>query len=315
MRFEQPMWLWLLLVAAALMVGYLVAQRRRSAYAVRFATLPMLEKVTPRRPGWRRHAPALAFLAAIVVLVIAIARPVADVKVPRERATVVVALDVSNSMAATDVSPSRLETAKNAAADFVRNLPEQFNVGLVSFSGSASVVTRPSTDHEATISAIDGLTMSAGTAIGDAVQTSLQSINSLDEQASEDPPPARVVLLSDGANTAGRPVDQAADAAAQAGVPVSTIAYGTPEGTVEIEDRTIRVPADTETMQSVAGTTSGSAYSAGSDAELRDVYSDLESSIGWTTEEREITTVVAGIALAAALLAGLASLLWFARLP
>jgi Ca-activated chloride channel family protein len=310
MRFEQPMWLWLLLVAAALVIGYVLAQRRRSAYAVRFATLPMLEKVVPRRPGWRRHAPALAFLAAIVVLVIAIARPVADVKVPREQATVVVALDVSNSMAATDVSPSRLEVAKQAAADFVRNLPEQFNVGLVTFARSASVVTPPSTDHEATISAIEGLRISAGTAIGDAVQTSVHSISSVDADA-----PGRVVLLSDGGNTAGQPVDQAAQAAAQAGVPVSTIAYGTPEGTVRLEGRTVRVPADTETLQTLAETTSGSSYSAGSDAELRDVYSDLESSIGWTTEEREITTLVAGIALAAALLAGLASLLWFARLP
>ncbi|HEY3089946.1 MAG TPA: VWA domain-containing protein [Actinomycetes bacterium] len=315
MRFEQPMWLWLLLVVAALVIGYLVVQRRRSAYAVRFAALPMLEKITPRRPGWRRHAPALAFLAALVVLVIAIARPFADVRVPRERATVVVALDVSNSMAATDVSPSRLEVAKDAAADFVRNLPERFNVGLVSFAGSASLVAPPTTNHQATITAIETLQMSAGTAIGDAVQTSLQSIRSVDDQASEDPPPGRVVLLSDGANTSGRPVEQAADVAAQAGVPVSTIAYGTPEGSIELEGRTIQVPADPETLQDLAETTSGASYSAGSDAELREVYSDLQSSIGWTTEEREITTLVAGIALATALLAGLASLLWFARLP
>lgn len=315
MRFEQPMWLWLLLIAAALAIGYVVAQRRRSGYAVRFATLPMLEKVTPRRPGWRRHAPALAFLAAIVVLVIAIARPVADVRVPRERATVIVALDVSNSMTATDVPPNRLDVAKQAAADFVQDLPEQFNVGLVQFSGAAAVVTPPSTDHEATIAALEGLRTGGGTAIGDAVQTALQSITSVDAQASEDPPPARVVLLSDGANTAGRPVDQAAESAKQAGVPVSTIAYGTPEGSVTIEGRTVQVPADTETLESLATATSGTSYQAGSDAELRDVYSDLQSSIGWTTQQREITTLVAGIALGAALLAGLASLLWFARLP
>jgi Ca-activated chloride channel family protein len=315
MRFEQPMWLWLLLVAAALVIAYVVAQRRRSSYAVRFATLPMLEKVTPKRPGWKRHAPAFAFLAAVVVLTIAIARPVADVRVPRERATVVVAMDVSNSMAATDVEPTRFEVAKQAAADFVENLPDEFNVGLVQFAGTASVVTPPSTDHQATIDAIDGLSMSASTAIGEAVYTSLQSISSLDEQASEDPPPARVVLLSDGGNTSGRPVEDAATAAADAGVPVSTIAYGTPEGSVELEGRTIQVPADTETLQSLAQTTSGTSYSAGSDAELRDVYNDLESSIGWTTEEREITNLVAGIALVAALLAGVASLLWFSRLP
>jgi Ca-activated chloride channel family protein len=313
MRFEQPLWLWLLVIVAALVVAYVVAQRRRSRYAVRFATLPMLEKVAPRRPGWRRHAPALAFVAAMTVLTIAIARPVTDVRVPRERATVIVALDVSNSMAATDVEPSRLEASKGAAVEFVENLPEQFNVGLVTFAKSATVVTTPSTDHQATVDAIGNLTMSDSTAIGEAVLTSLQSIQNLDDE--EDPPPARVVLLSDGGNTAGRSLDEAAQAATQAGVPVSTIAYGTPEGTVDINGRTIPVPADGESLQGLADATSGSFYSAESDTELRSVYSDLESSIGWTTEEREITNLVAGIALAAALLAGLASLLWFSRLP
>ena len=213
MTFEQPLWLWLLLVVAALVVAYVVAQRRRSKYAVRFATLPMLEKVAPQRPGWRRHAPALAFLAAIVVLIIAIARPVADVQVPRERATVVVALDVSNSMAATDVAPSRFDVAKQAAVEFVQNLPEQFNVGLVSFARTATVVTTPTTDHQATMDAIGSLTMADSTAIGEAVLTSLQSIENLDDN--EDPPPARVVLLSDGGNTAGRPIDEAAAAASR----------------------------------------------------------------------------------------------------
>ncbi|TCM46616.1 VWA domain-containing protein [Kribbella sp. VKM Ac-2568] len=315
MKFEQPLWLWLLLVVAALVVAYLVAQRRRSKYAVRFATLPMLEKVAPRRPGWRRHAPALAFLAAMTVLTIAIARPVTDVRVPRERATVVVAMDISNSMAATDVEPNRFEVAKQAATEFVNDLPEQFNVGLVSFARTANVVTPPSTNHQATVDAINGLTLTDSTAIGEAVMTSLQAVRSLDADAAEDPPPTRIVLLSDGGNTSGRPVEEAAQAATEAGVPVSTIAYGTPEGTVDIEGRSIPVPADTESLRGLAEATSGSFYAAESDEELRDVYSDLQSSIGWTTEEREITNLVAGIALAAALLAGLASLLWFSRLP
>lgn len=315
MRFEQPAWLWLSLVAVALVIAYVIAQKRRSQYAVRFATLPMLAKVTPKRPGWRRHAPAFAFLAAIIVLTIAIARPVADVRVPRERATVIVAMDVSNSMAATDVEPNRFEVAKQAATEFVQNLPEQFNVGLVSFARTATVVTTPTTNHQATTDAIGNLTMTDSTAIGEAVLTALQSVQSLDAEAEADPPPARIVLLSDGGNTAGRPIDEAAQAATQAGVPVSTIAYGTAEGTVDIDGRNIPVPADTESLEGLANATSGSFYSAESDTELRSVYSDLESSIGWTTEEREITNLVAGIALAAALLAGLASLLWFSRLP
>jgi len=315
MKFEQPLWLWLLLVVAALVVAYLFAQRRRSRYAVRFATLPMLEKVAPKRPGWRRHAPALAFLAAMVVLTIAIAKPVADVKVPRERATVVVALDVSNSMAATDVAPNRFEVAKKAATEFVENLPKQFNVGLVSFARTANVVAAPSTNHQAAVDAINGLELSDSTAIGEAVMTSLQAVRSLDADAANDPPPTRIVLLSDGGNTSGRPIDEAAAAAKAAGVPVSTIAYGTPDGTVDIEGRSVPVPADTTSLQGLADATSGSFYSAQSDEQLRDVYSDLQSSIGWTTEEREITNLVAGIALAVALLAGLASLLWFSRLP
>jgi Ca-activated chloride channel family protein len=312
MRFEQPLWLWLLALVAVLVVAYLIAQRRRSKYAVRFATLPMLEKVAPVRPGWRRHAPAAAFLAALTVLTIAIARPVADVRVPRERATVLVAFDVSQSMAATDVAPNRFEVAKQAATEFVRDLPAKFSVGLVSFARTATVVAAPSTNHQATVDAINGLELNDSTAIGDAVLTSLQAIRTIDP---DDPPPSRIVLLSDGGNTSGRSIDEAAQAASSAGVPVSTIAYGTPEGTVDLDGRTIPVPADGEALQGLADATKGSYYAAESDDQLRDVYSDLQSSIGWTTEPREITNLVAGIALAAALLAALASLLWFSRLP
>ncbi|MGW6282505.1 VWA domain-containing protein [Kribbella sp. NPDC055071] len=312
MRFEQPLWLWLLVLVAVLVAAYLIAQRRRSKYAVRFATLPMLEKVAPLRPGWRRHAPAAAFLAALTVLTIAIARPVADVRVPRERATVLVALDVSQSMAATDVAPNRFEVAKQAATEFVRDLPAKFNVGLVSFARTATVVAAPSTNHQATVDAINGLELNDSTAIGDAVLTSLQAIRTIDP---DDPPPSRIVLLSDGGNTSGRSIDEAAQAASSAGVPVSTIAYGTPEGTVDLDGRTIPVPADGQALQGLADATKGTYYAAESDDQLRDVYSDLQSSIGWTTEPREITNLVAGIALAAALLAALASLLWFSRLP
>ncbi|WP_433166282.1 VWA domain-containing protein [Kribbella sp. CA-247076] len=312
MRFEQPLWLWLLVLVAALIAAYLVAQRRRSKYAVRFATLPMLEKVAPTRPGWRRHAPAVAFLAALTVLTIAIARPVADVRVPRERATIVVAMDVSNSMAATDVAPNRFEVAQQAAVEFVQELPDKFNVGLVSFARTATVVAPPSTNHQATVDAINSLELTDSTAIGEAVLTSLQAVRTIDP---DDPPPSRIVLLSDGGNTSGSPIEEAAEAATEAGVPVSTIAYGTPDGTVNIEGRDIPVPADTEALQGLADATSGEFYAAESDEQLRDVYSDLQSSIGWTTEPREITNLVAGIALVAALLAALASLLWFSRLP
>jgi Ca-activated chloride channel homolog len=315
MRFESPMWLWLLPIAALLTVAYLIAQRRRSRYAVRFAALPMLEKVAPNRPGWRRHVPAAAFLAALVVLTIAIARPVADVRVPRERATVVVAMDTSISMRATDVSPSRAQVAQRAAVEFVEALPEQFNVGVVAFSGTTSVEARPSTDHEAAIQAIRGLTLDESTAIGEAVFTGLDAITGLDARAAEDPPPARLVLLSDGANTTGRSTQAAAEAAAEANVPVTTIAYGTPDGTIRIGAQDVPVPVDAEALRALADDSGGTFYTAENDTELRTVYSDLESSIGWRWEEREITTLLAGFALGAAVLAGLTSLLWFARLP
>jgi Ca-activated chloride channel homolog len=315
MRFESPAWLWLLVVAAGLVVAYLIMQRRRSRYAVRFATLPMLSKVAPKRPGWRRHVPAAAFLAALVVLTLAIARPVTDVRVPRERATVIVALDVSVSMEATDVAPDRISVARQAAAAFIESLPDQFNVGLVTFAGSANLASPPSRDHQAAIAAVQSADLSGGTAIGEAVFTSLDSLARLDQQAGEDPPPARIVLLSDGHNTMGRSPASAITAATEADVPVSTIAYGTQEGTIDIDGQPVPVPVDVDALDQLAQDTGGTSYTAETDTELRGVYEDLESSIGWTVEEREITTMVAGVALAVALLAGVGSLLWFSRLP
>ncbi|PSK98473.1 Ca-activated chloride channel family protein [Murinocardiopsis flavida] len=315
MSFLEPIWLWLLAAAPVLLAGYIAAQRRRSRYAVRFATLPMLERLAPARPGWRRHLPAAALLTALVALALAVARPVAEVTVPRERATVVVALDTSESMRAEDVEPSRIEVAKEAATRFVEGLPQRFNVGLVAFSGTASVEAAPSTDHREAIDRIAELRLDQSTAIGDAVTTSLQSIADLDDRAADDPPPARIVLLSDGANTSGVPLGQAAEAAAEAGVPVSTIAYGTPEGRIELGGRSTPVPVDAESLEDLARDTGGGFHTAQSDAELRQVYEDLESSIGWTVEEREITTLVVGAAMAALVAAGLGSLIWFARLP
>jgi Ca-activated chloride channel homolog len=315
MTFREPMWLWLLVVAGALAAAYLVAQRRRSRYAVRFATLPMLERVAPKRPGWRRHVPAAAFLCALVLLVLAVARPVTDVQVPRERATVLVALDTSLSMQATDVSPSRIEVAQQAAVDFVQNLPDQFNVGVISFSRAASVVARPAPDREAAVAAIRGLRLDESTAIGEALFTGLESISSVDASAADDPPPARIVLLSDGSNTSGREPLEVARAAAAAAVPVSTIAYGTPDGTISVDGRVTPVPADTDTLAMVAEQTGGTFYEAQSDSALRGVYEDLQSSIGWRTEQREITALLAGLALGVAVAAGALSLLWFARLP
>jgi Ca-activated chloride channel family protein len=315
MRFAAPSWLWLLVPLAGLVAAYLWAQRRRSRYAVRFATLPMLASLTPRGPGWRRHAPAAAFLVALVVLTLAIAQPSVDVRVPREQATVVVALDVSPSMQATDIAPDRASVSRQAAIEFIEALPDSFHVGVVAFSGTAIPVAPPSTDHDAAIRAVRALEIGESTAIGEAVFTALEGIEAVNTQTPGAPPPARIVLLSDGSSTTGRSPEEAAAAARRAGVPVSTIAYGTENGQVLIGGRSVPVPVDVDALRELAEDTGGTFSTARDDQELRGVYQELESTLGWTVEERDVTTLAAGIALAVAALAGLASLRWFARLP
>lgn len=318
MNFLSPGRLWLLLAVAALVAVYLVAQRRRSAYAVRFTNLALLDRVAPKRPGWRRHAPAGAFLLMLGLLVVGFARPTAEVRVPRERASVMVAIDVSNSMQATDVAPSRLAAAQQAAGAFVDQLPERFNVGLVTFSGSATVAVAPTQDHVAVRQAVQNLRLGPATAIGDAVFSSLEGIASVDEGAAgspEEAAPGRIVLMSDGSNTAGRDPQEAAAAATAAGVPVSTIAYGTDEGTITLGGDTQPVPVDEESLAELAEATGGEAYTATSGEELSAVYADIGSSVGTRAEQQEVTGWFVGAGLLAAALAAGLSLLWFSRLP
>jgi Ca-activated chloride channel family protein len=315
MSFVNPWWLLALAGVAALIAAYVLAQRRRGRYAVRFAALPLLERVTGPGPGWRRHIPAVAFVLVTLGLVAALARPIVEVQVPRERATVIVALDVSVSMQATDVTPSRIAAASAAARTFVENLPETFNVGLVTFAGTSALAVAPTLDREPVLAALRDPELSGGTAIGSAVESSLDAITALDIPAdipADGPPPARIVLLSDGANTAGNPIQQAAAEAAGADVPVSTIAYGTPDGTIAAGQR---VPVDPAALADLAAATGGTAYTAASGAELEDVYADIGSSIGYRTEQREITAWVLVAALLAAAAAAATSLRWFARLP
>ena len=251
----------------------------------------------------------------LVGLVLAIARPVLPVEVPRERATVVVAVDTSVSMRAGDVAPSRIDAATGAARAFVDELPDTFNVGLVTFSGASAVAVAPGTEHGAVLDALQRPTLGPGTAIGDAVLTALAAVRSVDAEAATEPPPARVILLSDGANTAGSPLDAAARTATEAGVPVSTIAYGTPDGTVTVDGRTQQVPVDAAALADLATASGGQAYTAATGEELQDVYADIGSSIGYRTEQHEITSWLLGGSLLAALAAGIASLAWFSRLP
>jgi Ca-activated chloride channel homolog len=264
--------------------------------------------------------PASLFLAMLGLLVVGFARPTDEVQVPRERATVIVAVDVSTSMLADDVAPDRLSSAKDAARQFVDGLPEQFNVGLIAFAGNASVSVPPITDRAALTAGIDrlaeGSTGQQGTAIGDAITAALDSINGLDAEAAQEPPPARVVLLSDGANTAGRDPQEAAADAVEAGVAVDTIAFGTPSGVIARGGSVpTRVPVDGETLSAVAEQTGGGYHEAGSGDELQAVYADIGSSVGYTTERQDVSARFIGIGLVLALLAAAGSMMWFARIP
>ena len=313
--FLAPARLWLLLVPLLLLVAYVVLARRRPTYAVRFTELDLLASVVPRSAAWKRHVPAGLLLLSLLALTTAFARPEGEVEVPRERAIVVLALDVSISMRATDVTPDRLTAAQTAAVEFVRGLPDPFAVGLVAFSGTATIVVPPTQDHAAVTSAVQNLQLGPSTAIGEAVFASLDAIRGVPTEPGAEPTPARIVLLGDGANTVGRPPPSAAQAALDADVPVSTIAFGTASGVVDIDGQRIGVPVDAPTLERLALSTGGSAFTAQSGAELTEVYDDIGSQVGTTMERQEITATVTGLALALAVAGAAASLLWSARFP
>jgi Ca-activated chloride channel family protein len=316
MTFLAPGRLVLLLGVAALAAAYVVLQRRRRHYAVRFTNLELLASVAPRRPGWRRHLPAAAMGLALVALVVGLARPARDERVPIEHATVMLVLDTSVSMNATDVEPTRLAAATSAAQKFVRGLPARLRVGLVTFDRTPRVLAAPTDDHGAVEQSLAQVTTGPGTAAGEAIYAALDSIKASDAtagQARNDVPTAAIVLLSDGVTTVGRPVDEAAAAAAEQRVPVMTIAFGTQTGTVTVEGRTIPVPSDPASMAAVAETTGGRVFEASSASELRSVYDDIGSRVGYTVEQREIGMTFAAAAAALLVLALVGALVWTGR--
>jgi Ca-activated chloride channel family protein len=314
-RFLNPWWLLTLVAVAVLAAAYVWVQLHRKAYAVRFTNVALLKSVAPRAPGWRRHLAATAFLLCLLVLALGMAKPSTDVKQPLERATIVIDLDVSLSMQATDVDPDRITAAKVAAKQFVDELPASYNLSLVSFAKSATVVVSPTKDHDQVKSAIDGLQLQESTAIGEAIYASLQAIQSVPADGASGAAPARIVLLSDGYTTYGRPNDEAAKAAATAKVPVSTIAFGTQEGVVDLNGTRTPVPVDRDALQAIAQQTSGQFYSAVTAEQLKAVYRDLGSSIGYRVTPHEITQWFVGIALLFGLSGAAMSLAWTSRLP
>jgi Ca-activated chloride channel homolog len=325
MSFAWPIALSGLALVALALIAYLVAQRRRQRYVVRFTNLDLLENVVVDSPRWRRHIPAVLTLLALSALVVGMARPQVAVAVPREEATVILAMDSSGSMTATDVQPDRMTAAREAASSFVDGLPNGFRVGVVSFSNEADVVVPPTADHEEALRGLSALRADNGTALGDAIARSVDlGVTSLDEQlaaAKDSETPVVVLLLSDGANTTGdyEPLE-AAQKAKDAGVPVYTVALGTDEGTVQGPDgyggmRTIRVPPDPATLSQVAELTGGKFFEAADQNALESVYDEIGSQVGVEHEQRELTVFFTAAGAALLLLGGALSTLWFGRIP
>ncbi|MBI2706188.1 MAG: VWA domain-containing protein [Actinobacteria bacterium] len=315
--FFEPQRLWLLAAVAGLAVTYVVMQSRRKKYAVRFTNLALLSSVAPKSPGWRRHIPAFLFLAALSTLVVGFADPAKDQKIPRERATIILAIDTSLSMEATDVQPNRLGAAKTAAKTFVDILPSKINVGLLSFNGNATLKVPPTTDRERLKQGIDALKLDQATAIGEALFASLDAIAAVPPDDAGTAAPARIVLLSDGKTTVGRPNEVGAKAAKDLNIAVSTIAFGTDEGTIRIpqENASVNVPVDGEALQQIADTTGGKFFNAATADQLKSVYEDIGSSVGYTTEMRSIAGWFIGAALLILAMTSALSLVWFSRLP
>lgn len=317
MTFLSPVWLSLFVAVAVLALAYVLLQLRRTKYVARFSNVELLGSVAPRRPGWRRHLTFALLLVGLTVLTLGVARPSTAVRVPRDRATVMMAIDVSLSMEATDVLPSRIQAAQQAAKKFVDLIPARINLGLVSFGGSANVLVPPTVDRDSIKAAIEKLGLQESTAIGEAVYTSLDAIKVFSQATTakgDKPPPARIVLMSDGANNKGRKVSDAADSAKAQGVQVSTIAFGTDSGTVTYDGQTIPVPADKPTLDFLATQTGGTFHTATSVQELESVYANIGSQIGYTTQHRDISWRFLAIGLLFVIAAAGTSMMWAGRL-
>jgi Ca-activated chloride channel family protein len=317
MHFASPSWLFLLIAVLAVALGYLLVQLRRRKFVARFSNTQLLASVVPRRPGWRRHLTFALLLISMTVLSLGVARPTAAVRVPQEKATVMLAIDVSLSMQATDVLPNRLDAAKLAAQQFADLLPKRINLGLVKFGRNGSVLVPPTLDRDSFKRAVAGLQLEPYTAIGEGVSSCLDALQTFSQTttaANDKPAPARIVLLSDGSNTVGRTVAEAAAAAKKANTPVSTIAFGTDTGTVTVEGRTTPVPADKPTLRGLAQSTGGTFHTAASAQELQSVYKDIGSQIGYTIAQRDISWRFMIGGLLALVVAGAVSLLWSGRL-
>jgi Ca-activated chloride channel family protein len=314
MTFAWPAALLALGVLPVILAGYVWMQRRRRAYALRFTNLTLLRQVAGRDPGIRRHIPAALFFLGLAVLLFSLARPSLVLAVPEDQSSVMLVIDVSGSMAATDLKPTRLGAASQAAKQLIGDLPQGTQVGVVSFSQTASVVAPLSSDPNTATRALDRLSAGGGTAIGDGLDAALAQLSQRPRDSQGHQAPAAVVLLSDGESNAGQTPAAAAALAEQEGVRVYTVGIGE-RGTAAYVDGHVPVGLDESALRSIASTTGGTYFYADDANQLAQVYSDLGSQISWVQQQTEVTALASGLGALCFITSGIFALRWFSRLP
>jgi Ca-activated chloride channel family protein len=337
MSFIWPIMLVTLLLVPLFVVLYTRLQRRRRRFAASFGSLGLVQSGTTQRkgPGARRHIPPVLFLVGLTILLIALARPQTVVSLPRVEGTVILTFDVSGSMAADDMKPTRMEAAKAAARDFVQRQPRSVQIGVVAFSDSGLAVQAPTNDQEAILSAINRLAPARGTSLGQGILASLNTIAAAAEQAPHlysnltptpmltpvpvpkaTDTPAVIVLLTDGENNENPNPLSAAQAAAERGVRIYTVGIGSAAGTtLHVEGFTVHTQLDEATLQQIAQMTEGAYYSAENQQDLQTIYDNLDLHLVIKPEKTEVTALFAGVGVFVLLIGGICSLLWFSRLP
>jgi len=341
MSFQWPEMLWLHLALLALVAAYFYALHRKKKFALRYASLTLVKDAMGAGQKWRRHVPPLLFLLALAIMITAIARPTAVITLPSQHETVILAMDVSGSMRATDVEPNRLIAAQNAAKAFVAEQPENVRIGVVAFAGTATVAQAPTRNREDVVAAIDRFQLQRATAIGSAIIVSLATIfpeAGIDvgaltygaetpkkgekpaAQAHKPVPPgsyasAVIILLTDGQRTTGPDSVQAAKMAAERGVRIYTVGVGTPDGKIiGFEGWSMRVRLDEETLKSVADITRGEYFYAGNAVDLKKVYQALNAKLVLERKKTEVTALFAAVAALFAVVSAALSLAWFHRI-
>jgi Ca-activated chloride channel family protein len=322
MSFASPWLLLCLLAGPAAVVAYLLFERRRSRQADAWSSSALLANMVPGQPGRRRLIPVTLFLIGLTLLLAGFARPQANINVPKEGATVVLAIDVSGSMEATDVKPTRVQAARAAATEFLQKLPKKYRASLVTFSDHSTVKVAPTYEHDKVIAALPTKAQAEGTALGEGIAASvLVAQRAIGKpQAGKERVPAAILLLSDGSQTSkGLDPAQAAGRAKKIGVPISTVALGTARGVLvrklgQGQRERIQVPPAPNALKALAQQTQGTFFQARSSDQLKKVYEDLGHRLLKQRERREVTVVATGAALAFMLVGAALSGVWFRRL-